>query len=224
MMSVIQLVTAVFEGEISEEEVPYLRGNMIRLSGDDPLFHNHQGEGFYYTYPLVQYKRINGCAALVGINQGAEALMRLLGKEGDYLFQLGKRTANLGKVILRSESFSLACDGGEPSYMYFLKRWLPLNEKNYRIFQRTENLSERITMLERILVGNILSFAKGVGSFFESPVVCRLSQMNSSKWTMYKDVDLMTFTVEFRCNVRLPDYVGLGKSVSMGHGVVKMKR
>ena len=40
---------------------------------------------------------------------------------------------------------------------------MALNEINYALFLETDDLVTRIKMLERILVGNILSFLKGIG-------------------------------------------------------------
>lgn len=217
-MNTIRLVTAIFDAKISFAEIPYLRGNMIRLSGDDPLFHNHHAEGFCYTYPLVQYKRIDGHAALTGINRGAEALVRVLGGEEEYLFQLGNRSADMGTVMIRSEKFAVTCDNN--SYTYSIDSWLPLNGENYRKYRQTEGLIERIAMLEKILIGNILSFAKGVNIFFECPVTCRILELESSGLINYKEVELTSFSAKFQCNVSLPEYIGLGKSASVNHGVV----
>lgn len=123
-MNTIRLVTAIFDVKISFAEIPYFRGNMIRLSGDDPLFHNHHAEGFCYTYPLVQYKRIDGHAALTGINRGVEALIQVLGGKEEYLFQLGNRSADMGTVMIRSEKFAVTCDNHsykcECIHLYYL--------------------------------------------------------------------------------------------------------
>lgn len=218
-MNTIRLATATFDAKISIPEISYLRGNMIRLSGENPLFHNHHAKNFSYTYPLVQYKRIDGRAALVGINQGAEALVELLGKGDVCSFQLGKRTADMGAATIRSEKIPVVC--GDTFYTYSISDWFPLNGENYRVYQQTESMIERIAMLERILVGNILSFAKGIGVFFDKRVTCKILQLESTGLVSYKEVELMSFSAKFRCNVSLPGYIGLGKSVSMNHGVIK---
>lgn len=219
-MNTLRLVTALMETEISPVEMPYLRAAMIRLSGDNPLFHNHNADGFYYVYPLVQYRRINGCAAVIGINQGGEALLRLLQKEGGELsLQLGNRTAKVEAVTIRTEQVQVVCEK-ESAYTYSISRWLPLNRENYQKYLREEALIERICMLEKILAGNILSFAKGVGIFFETPVECRILQLESTGLDKYKEVELMSFSAVFQCNVRLPELIGLGKAVSMNHGLI----
>ncbi len=183
------------------------------------MFHNHCAEGFHYTYPLVQYKRIKGCAALMGINQGAEALIELFGGKPSLSFNLGNRQTVMNAVAIRSERFPIVCD--EASRTYAIGRWLPLNGTNYRIYQQTENLVDRISMLEKILVGNILSFAKSIGIFFERPVNCRILQLEASGLVDYKGVELMSFSAKFSCNVSLPEGIGLGKSVSMSNGIIK---
>lgn len=219
VIDTMRLVTALIETEISSAEIPYLRGAMIRLSGENPLFHNHNVDGFNYIYPLVQCRRINGCAAVIGINQGGEALLRLFENGENFSLQLGRRKVEVESVVIRTERVQVVC-GIDSTYTYAISRWLPLNRENYRAYQQAETLVDRITMLEKILVGNILSFAKGVGIFFDHPVECRILELEATGLATYKEVELMSFSAEFRCNIRLPEFIGLGKSVSVNHGVV----
>lgn len=219
-MNPTRITTALFKNQISDDEIPFFRGAMIRLSGDDTLFHNHNGDGFNYIYPLVQYKRIKGCGAVIGINQGSELLSCLLEKGGEFLLQIGNQEKEMKIAMLYSDTVTITCEASS-EYTYSIGRWLPLNSENYRVYQQKESLVERICMLEKILVGNILSFAKGVGIYFEHPVVCHFLQLESTGLIRYKDVELMSFSGKFRCNVRLPEGIGLGKLASMNHGVIK---
>lgn len=217
-MNSARLVTALFKNKISPEEIPFFRGSIIQKSGNDPLFHNHNSEGYNYKYPLVQYKRINGQAAVIGINQGADAIERLFGDGILFTCQLGNRKTQMDLSSIRSEKVWVKCD--ESLYTYSVYGWLPLNSENYREYQRTEGLADRVKMLERILVANILSFAKGIGIYFDKPVICRLLQLIPSDFKKYKQVELMSFKASFQCNVSLPEYIGIGKSVSVNNGVI----
>ena len=219
----MRISTYVFEATISTAEIPYLRGNMIRLSGGNPLFHNHRGGRFNYTYPLVQSKRIDNHAAVVGIDQGALALADMFPPEGKYLFQLGPRQVEtrIKDIIIRN--VELSCSAEEEEHTYMISNWLPLNSDNYRTYLSTDTLVNRINMLERILSGNILSFAKGVGVFFEKPISCCLLNLSSMRTIRSKGIDLVSFNAEFRSDVCLPEYIGLGKSVSKGNGVIMLK-
>lgn len=213
----IKVVTALFKNHISLEEIPLFRGCMIRCSGYNNLFHNHDDKGFRYSYPLIQYKRIKGCAAFVGINEGGEAVECLV-ERGLFDCCLGSRELAMEIEAVRSEKRSLQV--GMDMNTYELKRWIPLNRDNYEEYQKKDRLVERIEMLEKILVGNILSFAKGLGVYFDSLVLCQIAELEDVGVFHYKNVDLVCFSVIFRTNVTLPDYVGLGKSASISNGMV----
>jgi CRISPR/Cas system endoribonuclease Cas6 (RAMP superfamily) len=74
--------------------------------------------------------------------------------------------------------------------------------------------------MERILTGNILSFAKGIGVRLDKEVICKLTGLRNYGLVDCKGVKLMAFDGEFRCNVSLPDFIGIGKSTSVGFGMV----
>lgn len=217
-MNAVRLVTVLFKNRISFEEIPFLRGCMIRMSGNNDLYHNHSDLGFNYVYPLIQYKLIKGCAAIVGINKGGEAVEQLIGTNGQFVCQLGNRKVEMEVAVVRSEEIFVTCDGDMQTYA--IQGWLPLNSINYREYQRLDGLSERVDMLEKILVGNVLSFAKGVGVFLDSRVICKILELKNTGIIVYKDVGLMSFSAVFRSNVMLPDFIGLGKAASINHGVI----
>lgn len=217
-MNTLQATTILFKNRISSDEVPLFRGSMIRMSGGNLLFHNHQKNNeFRYAYPLIQYKRIDGYAAIVGINEGGDTI-RDIANQGVIDCQLGKR--NVEMVVADIYSTEQIVDAGTVMKEYEIRRWLPLNKQNYGSYQKMERLVTRISMLEKILVGNILSFAKGVHIYFDSPVICQILQLESRGVFRYKDVELMNFSATFKTNVSLPNFIGLGKSVSINNGVI----
>lgn len=58
-------------------------------------------------------------------------------------------------------------------------------------YRQAVSLKERIAMLEKILVGNILSFAKGVRIFFDTQVECEIMQLEQLEHVTYKGVKLI---------------------------------
>jgi hypothetical protein len=221
-MKDIHVVIATFKNKISQEEIPYFRGSIIRLSENLPLFHNHMEDGFLYGYPLVQYKRIDGHAAILGINEGGEAIKKLFEDRVRYECQLGKRPVEMELIGIRTEKFTVACLDEDQSYT--IKGWLPLNSQNYRQYLDADGLVGRITMLERILVGNILSFLKGIDLYCDVPLRCRILQLDGGEPYGYKHMELLSFSVKFRTNVSLPSYIGLGKSSSLNNGVITLMK
>ena len=68
MQNDIHILVIRFKNEISLLEIPFFRGAILHaLHGEaNVLFHNHVDESsFRYSYPLIQYKRIQGKAAIV---------------------------------------------------------------------------------------------------------------------------------------------------------------
>lgn len=218
----VRIVTVLFENRISPREIPYFRGCIIRLAEDNRLFHNHTEDGFAYSYPLVQYKSLQGQAAIIGINDVGEKLENMFQPLACFPCQWGLRRLNMRVASVNSEVCSVeVCDRPK---IYTIDSWLPINQHNYMEYRQAVSLRERIAMLEKILVGNILSFAKGVRIFLDTQVECEIMQLEQLEHVTYKGVKLMRFAAVFCTNVSLPDNIGLGKSASINHGIIRNKK
>ena len=221
-MNRINVLIVKFKNEISTEEIKYFRGAIIEAVGEENalLFHNHIGNEFRYKYPLIQYKRIRGKAAIVCIGEGTEEIGRFF-STCNMEVQIGRRTAHLEIDSVKADRCLVQV--WDDMFAYHLRKWLPLNQENYAKYMALESLAEKYAMLEQMLTGNLLSFAKGVGIHFEKQVECKITAMDEPRLITYKGVKMMAFDAEFKSNVSLPDYVGLGKGVSLGMGTVVRK-
>ena len=195
-----------------------LRGAISRQNKDNVLFHQHANdELLIYNYPLIQYKIIEGNGVVVGLDKGAVAVakMNLLNKQ-----------LNLGNTeyIVEQETMSfLATHIGihDKTKKYkFLSPWLALNEKNYQKYQRLGTLAKRKELLEKILIGNILSMSKSLGYTVLSPIEAKIVELKEVP-TKLKGTPMLGFFGTFSVNFEIPDYWGIGKSVSRGFGTVK---
>lgn len=209
-----------FKNEIAFTEIPLLRGAVLNLLGSDAelLFHNHTSDTtFRYSYPLIQYKRIRKKAAIFCIGDGVETIGKLLNAQ-DYEISLGNRSLRLDiENISPKRNIVQTWDS---TFHYYLTNWLALNSTNYQEYMAMDNLSDRIDLLERILVGNLLSFAKGVGIEIEQQIICKLISFEEPRLVKVKGVKVMSFNCEFKTNMSLPDYMGIGKHASIGYGTV----
>ena len=109
-------------------------------------------------------------------------------------------------------------------FNYHLRKWLPLNSENYARYQATNSVAEHVLMLENILTANMLSMCKGLGITIDKNIECSITHIEEPRKTYYKGIPMMSFDVEFSSNMSLPDYIGLGKGVSLGHGVCVEKK
>lgn len=211
-----------FKNKIRQDEISFLRGaiNELLKENSHVLFHNHEGDTFRIAYPLIQYKRINHSASIVCINEGTEVVGLLLSL-GCFKCKLGNIETELEINSVKANQFLIQT--WDSSFTYRIRKWLPLNHDNYNEYLRLEGLAERAEFLERILIGNILSFGKGVGVHFDNQISCKILQIDDPKLMKYKAVKLMSFDIEFKSNVSIPNYIGLGKGTSIGFGMITRK-
>ena len=223
MNNQINVLLVRFSNELKTEELPLFRGAVVDLVGEDGniLYHNHVSDDkLRYSYPFIQYKRINGKAAIVCVKEGVEEIGRLFAM-GEINVRIGNRLECL--TVEKLNAHKSIVQVWDSEFAYHIRKWLPLNGENYEKYMQTESLAEKYAMLESLLVGNMLSFAKGVGIRFEKQVVCKITSIDDPHIVTYKGVKMMSFDAEFKSNVSIPDYVGLGKGVSLGFGTVVRK-
>jgi hypothetical protein len=208
-----------FEEEIESWEIPALRGAVVATVGiNSILFHNHSKDNFRYAYPLIQYKRINKKPHLICIEQGVDEAYRFFENKQEGIM-LGKRLYELKVEKLGLNSFTMQV--WDKSFDYFIQEWLPLNQKNFVEYAKLNSELEQLEFLEKILIGNILSFAKGLEWNIESQIKLRIKNIVRTSFIKVKDVKREAFTINFSTNVFLPNHIGLGKNASIGFGVVK---
>ncbi len=73
MNNFINTIVISFSNPLDNHQIPQFRGAINTALGENAnlFFHNHTEDGFRYSYPLVQYKRIRQKAAIVCIKDGA---------------------------------------------------------------------------------------------------------------------------------------------------------
>lgn len=216
----IKTLIIQFKNEIAAWEIPLFRGCVIQsMDNANLLFHNHESEDkLRYAYPLIQYKRINKMASIVCLEEAISAVGGFFAS-GRFLFQLGDREALMD--INHVESNETAVEVSDEEYRYIIRKWLPLNSENYHAYRSMNGLVEQCSFLQDILVGNLLSFCKGVGVTIDKEIKCTITNILNTKSYSHKGVKMMGFDVEFKTNMSLPDYIGLGKGASMGFGMIK---
>ena len=195
-----------------------IRGYLGNLFWKSPYAHNHLENGrFIYRYPCVQYKVLGNTCLLIGFNEGSKIIektfhdLKTINLDGTVEDILSKTLESY------SSSFSIASDKNKYTY---LTPWLSLNEKNYEKYQRLGTQSERKRLLEKILVGNIISMSKGLGYTVPSPIEANILKIEEVQ-TSLKGNPMLGFFGSFSVNFEIPDYWGIGKSVSRGFGTVK---
>lgn len=188
-----------------------IRGFFGNHFADIAEFHHHSD--LSYHYPAIQYKKIGKELIIIGIS-----------KYADVVFE---KFSLLDKIVLKEKSISLPNveiqitkdEIKQSNINYkFVTPWIALNEKNYTLFIKLLS-KERKLFLEKILTANILSMLKGLGIRIEFRINTEISKMHSKTVTVHHN-KFVGFYCDWTCNITIPRYFGLGKSISKGYGVV----
>ncbi len=221
-MKKIKILDIVFENKIQEFEIESFRGAISSLVGfENTMFHNHIGEKtLVYSYPFIQYKTRKGQASFSCIAQGVDEASHFFTKK-TWSFSMTGR-----KVDLKIDTFQLRnayFDITDSMYQYQLKKWQPLNQENFKKFNQLKSIEDKISFLESILIGNILSMGKSIDWKIEKKINCSITEVVDQKLEKFKKNQIITFDIIIRTNALLPIQIGLGKGVSHGYGVIEKK-
>ena len=188
-----------------------------RIEPYDVLYHNHLDDGVRMGYPLIQYKSINGKAAILYLGDGIESIHALFSQRPGKV-RVRDRVINLEIERMESKLYRLYVTNEPLRYKIF--NWIPLQNENYLAYRRLRSDAARTEFLGRMLTGNILAFAKGVEWYVERPLELSLFRPSEMRWITYKNVKMMAFDADFAVNAILPAHIGLGKGAAHNYGVV----
>lgn len=200
---------------LKTREAVKLRGFFANLYADNDLVHNHSGEKSIYQYPKVQYKVLNGIPIICGVGEGVN-IIHNIGDEVDYI-KIDNETLEVfqKKVVITKQSFGIAEDYID---YQFATPWMALNQKNTVTYENVNKI-EKEKVLKKILIGNILSLAKGLNYTVEEKIYVWIDLEECV--VNFKNIKMKAFKGNFKTNFVIPDYLGIGKSVARGFGTIK---
>lgn len=223
-MKYIRTLTVLTDAEIQHHEIPLFRGAVIHNLGEHPnvYFHNHlDDDRFRYAYPLIQYKRLEGKAAIVCIEGGVDIIGQFLTEVNGKL-TIGDRqiTCNTGRI----QPARILVQTWQEMFSYHISRWLPLNSKNYQLYKNIDGVVEKASFLENILKANLLSMLKGLDIHLEKELILKITEISEPYLLTYKGIKMMAFNADFKCNLSIPNNIGIGKNASIGCGIIHQFR
>lgn len=162
----------------------------------------------------MQYKKVNNKLLVLGLNDYSKIVFHKMSQLDKMVTQDGK--INLFNVDLTNITFEIR---EEYAVYKFISSWLALNEDNYEKFKSLDK-SKRKEFLEKILVANVLSALKGLGLRVEFQISGQINKFKPIQIEAHRN-KFIGFYCEFALNIALPKFLGIGKSVSKGFGVIE---
>jgi len=214
---ILKLFTITIDSNRSRLETvdqlrPFLAGKFSLYTD----LHKEESARFIHRYPVLQCKIVENRILVLGINEGAEFLREFSGETTGFSANGIACTITEREPLVRDEEFALRA---EATSYEFLTQWLALNQQNAKKFYTLQGKPARDTFMKMILADNLATLAKSLGYDLPSPITCEGTIR--FKKDRIDNTNVMVFSGKFRTNLRIPDYLGIGQSVSAGFGTLR---
>jgi hypothetical protein len=213
----LDLFTLTLEpAEPLQFSLPGLRVYITGKLSEYTLLAQNNNTGFLHRYPAVQCKQLRHTLMVLGISQGATFLEELVRDQDEIKAGINRCTILTRNTAVQKEEFGT---GGIPHTYEFLTPWLALNQQNAKKFYELKGKPERDAFMQKILVGNLETLAKSLDLPATMPITCEAKV--KFRIDRIERENVIVFLGKFRTNLRIPDYFGIGQSVSKGFGTIR---
>jgi hypothetical protein len=204
----------VIAAHLHRAHARWLRGAVV-AKVDHPEFHHHRGTDLLYRHPLIRYDVSPDAAVIAGLAEGA-LLLRGLPRFEE--LTLGNERHPV--IEHRMETVRVNIGPTRRPVSYQVKTpYLALNQENHMSWEHGSPI-ERRRLLERVVVGNLLSLSKAVGLHVEERLRAEVDLETIGLHELKPGVRLLGFRGTFRVNFAVPDGWGIGKSSARGFGTL----
>jgi hypothetical protein len=174
---------------------------------DIAVLHNHKENGFDYKSPRVRYLVIDNYPRLVSFADGLDIVERIYKEQPD--LRIGTKSYLVSGTELQDtiETVGISDEG---FYKYrSITPWIALNEENHVTYKRTQ----------LFLIGNLLALSKNLNIEVQRMVDVKIDHFAEINLEA-GSITILGFKVEFKTNFKIPQFIGVGKLVSKGFGVM----
>jgi len=193
-----------------------LRSFFHKKSAEYTRLHKDSTPGFIHRYPVVQCKQIKSMLMVIGIRQGAEFLQEISGTAEEFRSRENTCIISGRDREIRNEEFGIS---DKIRTCEFLTPWLALNQQNAKKFYDLKGKPERDAFMQKILTGHLITLARSIDYDLPAPLICEC-RVRFKRQRIHQE-NVMVFLGTFRTNLRIPDYLGVGQSISSGFGTIR---
>ena len=199
-------------------KTPYqVKGVFIKKHPDEPV--TPMLDGTYrkkFSYPRVQVKILDEQIYIIGINEGVQPVLSIPDKIKELNF--GNITFTINDFEIKNLKHQFTSSGSIIKYS-FLTPWAALNHVTGNKYRSTP-YKKKASFLNKLLGNNLIFLAKEMGVSMKEGVYVKVKipnlhpkSIDDNKWKAFKG--------EFKTNILLPNYIGLGNGITRGYGTIK---
>jgi hypothetical protein len=196
-----------------------LRSFLTKVLSEYSALPRENASGFIHRYPVLQCKQVKGDLMVMGISQGADCLSRIT--HDQTMLGTGESACRITArdPAIRPELFAVT---DTPVTYELLTPWLALNQQNAKKFYDLKGKPQRDAFMQKLISAQLNTFAKSLDYEITAPITCD-AKVRFKRERIDRE-NVMVFLGKFRTNLRIPDYLGIGQSVSQGYGTIKRIR
>ena len=173
-------------------------------------------EKILHRYPALHCKQVKGQLMVIGICQGAGFLWQITNGTPELEAADTPCTITSRDPEIRDVEFGI--DGAIHEYE-FLTPWLALNQQYAKKFYDLSGKPARDAFMQDLLTRHLTTLAKSLDYPLPEPITC--SARVKFKRERIDRENVIVFLGKFITNLRIPDYFGIGQSVSLGYGTIR---
>ena len=198
----------------------HLRGTLVHQFPDRQRLHGHNDEG--QPQPAqIRYLVRNRVPCVVGLDVGRRDLLELYDTVEELV------VPNESYRVTGKELIEVPLEIGPAPGLHtyrFVTPWIALNQSNHEKFRSLSSSDRKRQLLESIAVGNVLTAARAAGVTLprEPRVEVRLVDW-SQRPIEVTGQKLLGFKAVMVTNLRWSPWLGLGKMVSKGFGLLELE-
>lgn len=198
--------------------LPELRSSLARRLAEYavPCLAGTSADHVIHRYPAVLCKQVREDLMVIGICQGAGFLRQIAEEHPEIMPEKNRCTIASRDPEIRDAEFGIT--GGTHEYE-FLTPWLALNQQHAKKFYGLKGKPARDAFMQKILIAHLNTLAKSLDYTPVEPVTC-MAHVRFKRERIDGE-NVMVFLGKFRTNLCIPDYLGIGQSVSQGFGTLR---
>jgi len=196
----------------------HFRAFMLKKYSDTDLARLSEGHAEKVRHiPLIQYKIIDDNPFIFAMENGVEAVKKILPDLKE--LYLGHKTYSVNGILQEESDVELGMSQKRRKYI-FETPWLAFSDLDYSEFKYLYQ-EERAAALSKMLIRNILGIARAFDCEIDSRIKVKhtLNEIPSFKL----GTTLPGFVGEFETNFQIPVHLGLGNMSDRGFGSVILK-
>jgi len=180
-------------------------------------------------YPLIQYRWAEGKALIWAMNEGVDAIKKLVkSKIFDQFTIQNQHVPLLVTHTSEKELVALRIDE-ERAHLYLVFHFVPFGQDKEKEYHSMPTYIEKIKVLEQVLLNELVLLTYAVGMKTDKKITVEIVDIIRKSNARYKTknsdgsymvIEPQSYFMKIRSNIVLPEGIAIGRHKAYGYGII----